>query len=381
MKDQGYHLSNREHLTMLFRSGTIEIERGDLFDRHPGAIESSDFDRIEGMMLGLAIGDALGNTSESQIPAERRATYGEIRDYLPNRHAGGARMGLPSDDSQLAFWTLEQLLADNGLVLPSLAGRFARGRIFGIGRTVRAFLQNYHSGMPWHRCGVASSGNGSLMRIAPVVVPYFRKPSSDLWVDTSLCAMLTHNDAGSISACLAFVSMLWKLLAMHSPPVPEWWLKSYVEVATEVEGDRHYRPRGGEFTDYEGPLWRFVAERVGDAYEKGLSVLDACNRWHSGAYLIETVPCVVYILMRHGHDPEEAIVRAVNDTRDNDTIAAIVGAAVGALHGRGVIPARWTANLLGRTAEDDDGRVFDLLEQARRRWSSSADEFGGERRQ
>ena len=37
---------------------------------------------------------------------------------------------------------------------------------------------------------------------------------------------------------------------------------------------------------------------------------------------------------------EEAIVRAVNDTRDNDTIAAIVGAAVGALHGKSALPDR-----------------------------------------
>jgi ADP-ribosylglycohydrolase len=51
------------------------------------------------------------------------------------------------------------------------------------------------------------------------------------------------------------------------------------------------------------------------------------------------VPTVIYILMRHGHDPEEAIVRAVNDTKDNDTVAAIVGAAVGAL-ARPVRPAR-----------------------------------------
>jgi ADP-ribosyl-[dinitrogen reductase] hydrolase len=37
--------------------------------------------------------------------------------------------------------------------------------------------------------------------------------------------------------------------------------------------------------------------------------------------------------MRHADDPEEAILRAVSDTKDNDTIGAIVGAAVGALHG------------------------------------------------
>jgi ADP-ribosylglycohydrolase len=49
--------------------------------------------------------------------------------------------------------------------------------------------------------------------------------------------------------------------------------------------------------------------------------------------LLETVSTVLHILMRHAGDPEEAIIRAVNDTKDNDTIAAIVGAAVGALHG------------------------------------------------
>ena len=72
--------------------------------------------------------------------------------------------------------------------------------------------------------------------------------------------------------------------------------------------------------------------------------------------------------MRHGHNPEEAIVRAVNDTKDNDTVAAIVGAAVGALHGRSGLPARWIENLLGRTTDSDDRRVFQLLEAARVKW-------------
>jgi ADP-ribosylglycohydrolase len=45
------------------------------------------------------------------------------------------------------------------------------------------------------------------------------------------------------------------------------------------------------------------------------------------------MPSVIYLLMRHGHEPKEAIVRAVNDTKDNHTVASIVGAAVGALHG------------------------------------------------
>jgi ADP-ribosyl-[dinitrogen reductase] hydrolase len=106
--------------------------------------------------------------------------------------------------------------------------------------------------------------------------------------------------------------------------------------------------------------------KVVKAHSRSLSVKDACAWWYSGAYLLETLPSVIYILMRHGHDPEEAIIRAVNDTKDNDTIAAIVGAAVGALHGKKGIPARWLKDLSGRTTDRDDGRVFELIKMARK---------------
>jgi hypothetical protein len=123
--------------------------------------------------------------------------------------------------------------------------------------------------------------------------------------------------------------MLWELLRMEGPPEPKWWLETYVAVARDLESDESYTPRGGAFTNYKGPIWRFVQEKVAEAHREDLSVVDACKHWYSGAFLLETVPSVIFILMNHGHEPEEAIVRAVNDT-----IAAIVGAAVGALHGK-----------------------------------------------
>ncbi len=97
-------------------------------------------------------------------------------------------------------------------------------------------------------------------------------------------------------------------------------------------------------------------------------MLEACSEWYSGAYLLETVPSVIYIMMRYGHDLEEAVVSAVNDTKDNDTIASIVGALAGALHGRKGIPARWVGNLTGRSTDRDDGKVFEIIADARRIW-------------
>jgi ADP-ribosylglycohydrolase len=98
-----------------------------------------------------------------------------------------------------------------------------------------------------------------------------------------------------------------------------------------------------------------------------VTTVEGCDAWRSGAYLLETMPSVLWILERHLHDPGEAIVRAVNDTWDNDTIGAIVGAAVGALHGRAGLPSRWVAGLPGATTweGEDVGRLQGLIAVAR----------------
>ncbi len=155
---------------------------------------------------------------------------------------------------------------------------------------------------------------------------------------------------------------------LDMPPAPDWWTTPYATRARAVEGNTRYKPRGGTLRSYRGPIWRLVEEEVPRRVHAQESVRQAGRAWYSGAYLPETVPTVLFILARYGDDPEEAIVRAVNDTRDNDTIAAIVGAAVGALHGEDALPRRWLDGLLGRTTADDDGRVFELLDGAEERF-------------
>jgi hypothetical protein len=169
--------------------------------------------------------------------------------------------------------------------------------------------------------------------------------------------------------------MLWQLLGMQKAPSADWWVDSYVASARSLEGDTRYRarrrfmgwqPRTVLEQRFEGPVWRFVEERLPTALRAGDSAATVARRWQSSAYLLETLPTTLFILAKHAADPEEAIVRAVNDTYDNDTIGAIVGAAVGALHGEAALPQRWRENLLGRTGAADDGRVFELVAAAER---------------
>jgi ADP-ribosylglycohydrolase len=188
-----------------------------------------------------------------------------------------------------------------------------------------------------------------------------------------VASAVTHNDYASNASCAAFVAVLLRALGTK-PPVPAlFWLSRFVEIAAPLEGsDRRYVPRARGHGGREVSLTAFTDDGVRRALEEGASTVDACNRWYSGAFLLETVPSALYILERHGNDPEEAVVRAVNDTRDNDTIAAIVGAAVGALHGLEALPRRWRDGLLGRTDAANDGRVFELVEKAR----GALNEFG-----
>jgi ADP-ribosylglycohydrolase len=205
------------------------------------------------------------------------------------------------------------------------------------------------------------------MRIAPVCLPHLGAPSPALWADAILAGAVTHNDASSLGACVGMVGLVWEALGRLTAPEPAWWLDRYVTRARVVEGERVLTPRHPTLA-FRGPIWRLVDTEVRQALAADLPVLEACDRWHSGAFLLETIPSVLYILARHSHDPEEALVRAVNDTVDNDTVAAIVGAAVGALHGRQAWPVRWITALLGRTEAADDGRLFRLLEEARARF-------------
>jgi ADP-ribosyl-[dinitrogen reductase] hydrolase len=98
--------------------------------------------------------------------------------------------------------------------------------------------------------------------------------------------MMTHSDSASTAACLSFVSLLWNLLQMDSPPAPAWWLETYVGVARDLEVDEGYCPRGGRY-GYKGPEWRSVRDRVAEGHRRGWPVVEACNSWYSGAYLLD----------------------------------------------------------------------------------------------
>jgi ADP-ribosyl-[dinitrogen reductase] hydrolase len=126
-------------LTIMIAQGRLRLPPGALAAlAAPPLLGPVPFDRVEGMLLGLAIGDSLGNTTEGQLPSSRR----DIRYYEPNRYAGCRAVGVPSgcrggfQTRPYTLWTLEHLLEHDRIVPEQLLATFPSRRIFGIGHTV-----------------------------------------------------------------------------------------------------------------------------------------------------------------------------------------------------------------------------------------------------
>lgn len=339
-------IDNRATFDQLVEQDRLDVNRGELFDQELKP-QPFDWEAVRGMMYGLAIGDALGAPLEGALPSNH--VQRNIAD------------GQPTDDTIMAVLTLESLIKHNGLDPAALAETFRTSKIWGRGKTVKRVLHLLADGVPWDMAGQPSAGNGALMRIAPLAIPYLKIGGTGLWADTALAIMLTHNDCLALSTSLSFVWMLYDLIAADKVPAATYYGDLYAEVGKDVE-NRDYPPRGGSFARYAGPPWRYVSSVLKVARRHSMTTRTACDAWHSGAMLLETWPCALYILEKYASDPEQAIIRAVNDTKDSDTIGAIVGAAVGALHGVGALPHRWIRRLAWR------GRIDKALEKAERLW-------------
>ena len=140
--------------------------------------------RYQGCLLGLAVGDALGTTLEFKKPG----SFKPIIDLT-----GGGPFSLEAgqwtDDTSMALCLAESLLICQGFDPADQMERYLRwyregymsstGSCFDIGNTTRAALTSFEgtgepfSGPthPW------SAGNGSIMRLAPVVMYFAQDPA------------------------------------------------------------------------------------------------------------------------------------------------------------------------------------------------------------
>ena len=263
-----------------------------------------DEDRLLGVLLGTAVGDAIGLPFEGLAPARVAARLGG----QPLRHSLVLGRGMISDDTEHACMVARALLESNGAI-PQFQRSFARQlRRWllcgppGVGlATLRACLR-LCVGFGPERSGVMSAGNGPAMRSALLGVG--ARDEDQLRALVRASTRLTHLDPRAEDGAL--------LIAR--------WARDPESVS--------------DLADVRDPVMR---ERIAISLahanaNASIEQLRAALPFESGVtgFIVDTLPAVCFCWRRYRDDPRAAIEAAVRLGGDTDTVAAIVGALLGA---------------------------------------------------
>ncbi|WP_392890565.1 ADP-ribosylglycohydrolase family protein [Pseudomonas migulae] len=292
-------------------------------------------ERYRGALLGLACGDAVGTTVEFQP----RGSFRPLTDMV-----GGGPFNLKpgqwTDDTSMALCLAESLLSKNGFDATDQMGRYlnwwqwgylsSTGDCFDIGMTVSDALDRYQrTGEPFAgSTDPYSAGNGSLMRLVPVVLYYF--PDHErIRVFSANSSRTTHGAPEAVECCQLFAEMICN--ALHGAakadllPVPA--------------------------TTWREPKVAAIAR--GDYLDKPESAI------RGSGYCVASLEAALWCF-HHTDSFEAAILKAANLGDDADTTAAIAGQLAGAFYGVQAIPNGWLQRLHMR--EDIEAYADRLLQ-------------------
>lgn len=289
-------------------------------------------DRKRGCLIGLAVGDALGAAVEFKSPGSFPLVTG-YRAGGPHRLEPGewtddTSMALALADSMgSAGWDLNDQ-AERYLVWMQTGEYSVNGTCFDIGIATRTALLRFAASRDARSSASTdrhSSGNGSIMRLAPVPIRYaelFPDHLDNLAMHAEESSLPTHASEICLSACRYMTLVLAGLVHGLDRDVvldPKWEalkrLESLAPLAPEVAEIAR-----GSFRDREPP------EIVGSGYvvkslEAALWALDRSDNFH------------------------DAVLAAVNLGDDADTTGAVCGQLAGAYWGETGIPEAWRSEL------------------------------------
>ncbi|RLD02859.1 MAG: crystallin J1 [Chloroflexi bacterium] len=294
------------------------LTRQDLIDNPALALDKST-----AALIGLAVGDALGDLGRSQ---EHRARYGIATNLTDSAKS--------TDDTEFALLTARMLLDCNGNLTRDAVfqawkkyildegGVFARA-----GRPLYGAVANLQRGMRAPLSGQDNVGNdddGSAMRITPIGIICAGEPERAAKM-AEIEAEISHYGDG-ISASQAVAAS--------------------VAVALVNGTTEEIIAAGREYIPADSWLGRSM-QRAMDLCDEAESVEDIWEPIHtqfwtpSHATAAEAIPQLYAIFRMTDGDFRKGQFWASNFGRDADTIAAVVGALSGAKHGMDAIPEGW----------------------------------------
>ena len=286
---------------------------------------------ISSLLLGLAVGDALGVPWEFQPRGSFRCKgmsgYG-THNQPPGTWSDDTSLSLCLADSLSRGFSPEDI-ARNFIKWRDEAAFTAHGEVFDIGISTAKAIGRLKAGIAPEKSGCAGvneNGNGSLMRIAPLVFYLADKPEEDRFNITRAVSSITHAHPWSVAACFIYLEFLRKLvLGMDK-------ICAYGELRFnfETEDDCPYIGVNtlGKFSQMLGTNFRALPKTA----------------LRSGGFVIDTLEAALWCFLTTDTYPS-AVVTAINLGDDTDTTAAVTGALAGFFYGLDAILPDWQRNL------------------------------------
>ena len=288
--------------------------------------------KIKSVMLGHAVGDALGVPVEfcSRESLEKRPVT-EMTGFGTYNVPAGCW----SDDTSMSLCALHSLSkgkVDYKDIMENFCEWYyhdeftATGVMFDVGNTCASAIENYFD-LRYNplKCGATSvnaNGNGSLMRIYPFVLYAYSKGivGSDLINVIKNASSLTHAHIISIDACIIYSCILTQLL--KNPDKDSIYNGLY-----RAERSISYASK----TCYA----RLFSEDFATTAKSEIK---------SSGYVVASLEAAIWCLLTT-ESYKDCVLKAVNLGGDTDTIAAIAGGLAGALYGIDSIPQQWLETL------------------------------------
>lgn len=291
-------------------------------------------ERLEGGVLGLLIGDALG------VPYEfKRAEELPPRDAIEFEPPQGFARSHPrvpagtwSDDGAQALCLLASLLTCKRFDADDFAQRlvswFTRGylavdgRVFDVGIQTSEVLRAVHSGVPVQRAtrrDVEGNGNGALMRVLPLAL-WHRGSDAELVHDARGSSAVTHGHVRSQLCCALYCLWARQLLGGAS----DAWARAKQTLPAALPPDDEEAQR--ELNEVILP--ELELQGTGTGY-----VVDTLRTAHG--------------LLAAEATYEGTVKGAVAIGHDTDTTAAVAGGVAAIRSGVSSIPTRWRNALRG----------------------------------
>ena len=320
------------------------------------------------ILFGIAVGDALG------VPVEFKSRETIAINPVKDMRGFGTHNQPPgtwSDDSSLAFCLAESLC--NGYNINDIASNFVKwldegfwtpyGDVFDIGNTTHNAISNLKNGSDpvfAGETGINSNGNGSLMRILPLLIQIVNLNPKERYKLIREVSSITHGHPRSILGCIILLE--YAICLMQEGPRSALWtlslnLRNEFEDFPELEqGLIHFKRLfdGMTSSDYEAlrktDRKAYEATKFMDASMPSITKTGV-DEIRSGGYIVDTLEASIWCLI-NSTSFEEAVLLAVNLGDDTDTTGAVTGGLAALYYGYDTIPDNWVGQLARKNEID-----------------------------